>query len=60
MQALIKMYGQPHKLVLQNIGEVMDAHNIRTGDVKTFKMFALCVHSLVSMLELHGPEGTVE
>lgn len=60
MQALIKMYGQPHKLVLQNIAEVMDGPNIRTGDVKAFKLFALRVRSLVSMLEQLGPEGTVE
>ncbi|RXN38437.1 hypothetical protein ROHU_001105 [Labeo rohita] len=60
MQALIKMYGQPHKLVLQNIAEVMDGPNIRTGDVKAFKVFALRVRSLVSMLEQLGPEGTVE
>ncbi|RXN14040.1 hypothetical protein ROHU_028875 [Labeo rohita] len=60
MQALIKMYGQPHKLVLQNIAEVMDGPNIRTGDVKAFKLFALRVRSLVSMLEQLGSEGTVE
>ncbi|XP_026115567.1 uncharacterized protein LOC113094113 [Carassius auratus] len=60
MQALIKMYGQPHKLVLQNIAEVMDGSNIRTGDVKAFKLFALRVRSLVSMLEQLGAEGTVE
>ncbi|KAI7800557.1 hypothetical protein IRJ41_006145 [Triplophysa rosa] len=60
MQALVKMYGQPHKLVLQNIAEVMDGPNIKTGDVKAFKLFALRVRSLVSMLEQLGPEGTVE
>ncbi len=60
MQALIRMYGQPHKLVLQNIAEVMDGPNIRTGDVKAFKLFALRVRSLVSMLEQLGPKGTVE
>lgn len=60
LQALIKMYGQPHKLVLQNIAQVMDGPNIRTGDVKAFKQFALRVRSLVSMLEQLGPEGTVE
>ncbi|XP_067265288.1 uncharacterized protein [Chanodichthys erythropterus] len=60
MQALIKMYGQPHKLVLQNIAEVMEGPSIRTGDVKAFKLFALRVRSLVSMLEQLGPEGTVE
>nr|XP_021334729.1 uncharacterized protein LOC101884915 [Danio rerio] len=60
MQALINMYGQPHKLVLQNIAEVMDGPNIRTGDVEAFKLFALRVRSLVSMLEQLGPEGNVE
>ncbi|KAI2644390.1 C-type lectin domain family 4 member M [Labeo rohita] len=60
MQALIKMYREPHKLVLQNIAEVMDGPNIRTGDVEAFKPFVLRVCSLVSTLEQLGSEGTVE
>ncbi|KAI7811157.1 hypothetical protein IRJ41_011015 [Triplophysa rosa] len=50
MQALIKMYGQQHKLVLPNTAEVMDGPNTKTGDVKAFKLFSLRL----------GPEGTVE
>ncbi len=60
MQALITMYGQPHKLVLRNIAEVLEGPNIRSGDIKAFKLFALRVHSLVSMLEQLGSEGAVE
>lgn len=54
------MYGQPHKLVLRNISKVLEGPNIRSGDVKAFKLFALRVHSLVSMLEQLGSEGAAE
>ncbi|XP_062373449.1 uncharacterized protein LOC134061706 [Sardina pilchardus] len=60
MHALTRMYGQPHKLVLCHIAEVMDGPNISTGDEKNFRLFALRVRSLVSMLEQLGPEGRVE
>lgn len=54
MQALMKMYGQPHKLVLQNITEVLEGPNIRPGDVRAFKLFALHVRSLaVPVLNLN-------
>ncbi|XP_065099626.1 uncharacterized protein [Paramisgurnus dabryanus] len=60
MRALVKMYGEPHKLVLRNITEVLEGPNIKPGDVKAFKLFALRVRSLVSMLEQLGPEGAAE
>ncbi|NP_001410306.1 uncharacterized LOC100150025 [Danio rerio] len=60
MHALVKMYGQPHKLVLQSIAEVLESPNLKSGDVKSFKLFALRVRSLVSMLEQLGPEGVAE
>lgn len=60
MLVLIKMYGQPHKLALQRISEVMDGPRVRTGDVKAFNMFALQVRSLVGMLEQLGKGGNVE
>jgi len=60
MQALVKMYGQPHKLVLRNIAEVLEGPNLKPGDVKAFKFFALRVRSLVSMLEQLGSEGASE
>lgn len=60
MLALTKMYGQPHKLALQRISEMMDGPSIRTGDVKSFSMFALQVRSLVGMLEQLGRGGDVE
>ncbi|KAL0171405.1 hypothetical protein M9458_031716, partial [Cirrhinus mrigala] len=37
MQALVKMYGQPHKLVLRSITEVLEGPNLKPGDVKAFK-----------------------
>ncbi len=60
MRALITMYGQPHKLVLRNISEVLEGPNIKSGDVKAFRLFALRIRSLVSMLEQLGSEGRAE
>ncbi|XP_067274307.1 uncharacterized protein [Pseudorasbora parva] len=60
MRALNKMYGQPHQLALQRIAELMDGPNIRSGDVRAFRMFGLQVRSLVSMLQQLGPKGSVE
>ncbi|XP_076841847.1 uncharacterized protein LOC143485975 isoform X2 [Brachyhypopomus gauderio] len=60
MMALTKMYGQPHKLAVQRIAELMDSPNIRSGDVKSFRLFALNVRSLVGMLEQLGQRGQVE
>ncbi|KAI2668878.1 Polyprotein P3 [Labeo rohita] len=60
MRALNKMYGQPHHLALQRTAELMDGPNIRSGDVKAFRMFGLQVRSLVSMLEQLGEKGDVE
>ncbi len=60
MKALNKMYGQPHHLALQRIAELMDGPNIRSGEVKAFRMFGLQVRSLVSMLEQLGQKGSVE
>lgn len=60
MHALTRMYGQPHKLVLRHIAEVMDGPNISNDDEKNFRLFALRVRSLVSMLEQLGAEGRAE
>ncbi|KAJ8387997.1 hypothetical protein AAFF_G00147880 [Aldrovandia affinis] len=60
MLALTKMYGQPHKLAVQHIMELMDSPDVRSGDVKAFRLFALRVHSLVGMLKQEGRRGYVE
>lgn len=60
MLALTKMYGQPHKLAVQRIAEVMDGPDVRSGDGKAFRLFALRVRSLVGMLEQLGMRGRVE
>lgn len=57
---LTEQCGQPHKLDLQRIAEVLDAPTIRNGDVKSFRMFALRVKSLVGMLEELGEDGSME
>ncbi|KAJ8381465.1 hypothetical protein SKAU_G00022430 [Synaphobranchus kaupii] len=60
MDTLTKMYGQPHCLALQHIAKLMDGADVASGDVKSFRMFALRVRSLVSMLEQLGRKGRVE
>lgn len=60
MRALTDMYGQPHQLALQRIGNLMDGPSIRSGDVKSFKAFALRVRALVGMLNQLGSTGWTE
>ncbi|XDV22967.1 hypothetical protein PO909_027706, partial [Leuciscus waleckii] len=60
MEALNQQYGQPHQLALQRIAELMDGPNVSHGDVRAFRMFALKVRSLVSMLQQLGNKGYVE
>ncbi|KAE8276983.1 hypothetical protein D5F01_LYC25284 [Larimichthys crocea] len=60
MTALTKMYGQPHKLAVQRITELMDGPDVHSGDVKAFRLFALRVRSLVGMLEQLGSRGRME
>ncbi|XP_024117364.1 uncharacterized protein LOC112138933 [Oryzias melastigma] len=60
MASLTEMYGQPHKLALQRINEVLAEPPIRSGDSKGFRLFALKVRALVGMLEQLGREGKTE
>ncbi len=60
MLALTKTYGQPHKLAVQRITELMDGPDIQGGDVKAFCLFALRMRSLVGLLEQLGERGCVE
>ncbi|XP_056618245.1 uncharacterized protein LOC130432771 [Triplophysa dalaica] len=41
MAALNQQYGQPHQLALQRIAELIDGPNIQSGDIKSFRLFAL-------------------
>ncbi|XP_055013773.1 uncharacterized protein LOC129410260 [Boleophthalmus pectinirostris] len=60
MMALTEMYGQPQQLALKRISNVMDGPNIRTGDIKAFKSFALQIRALVGMLHQLGNQGWTE
>ncbi|KAG5274636.1 hypothetical protein AALO_G00138470, partial [Alosa alosa] len=61
MRSLIEHYGQPHKLSLRRIAEVMDGPDIRrSGDLTSFCRFALRVRALVGMLAQMGDEGSIE
>ncbi|KAI3377067.1 hypothetical protein L3Q82_000276 [Scortum barcoo] len=59
MAALNDRFGQPHQIALRRIAAVMDAPDIRRGDIAAFEKFALQVQSLVGMLTL-GSEGEAE
>uniref|UniRef100_A0AAV2LIV0 Polyprotein n=1 Tax=Knipowitschia caucasica TaxID=637954 RepID=A0AAV2LIV0_KNICA len=60
MRALNEMYGQPQQLALKRISNLMDGPNIRIGDIRAFKSFALQVRALVGMLHQLGREGYAE
>lgn len=60
MAALSEKFGQPHQLALRKIAGVMDAPDIRRGDVEAFERFALQIRALVGMLKTLGPDGEVE
>ncbi|CAI5670381.1 unnamed protein product [Oreochromis niloticus] len=60
MSSLIELYGQPHKLALQRITDVLSESPVRSGDSRAFRLFALKVRALVGMLEQLGKEGRAE
>lgn len=60
MEALTELYGQPHQLALQRISKLMEEPNVKTGDTKAFRQFALKVRALVGMLEQLGSNGETE
>lgn len=59
MGALTEMYGQPQQLALR-ISNLMDGPNIKSGDIRAFKSFALQVRALVGMLHQLGGQGWTE
>ncbi|KAI3370766.1 hypothetical protein L3Q82_007111 [Scortum barcoo] len=60
MAALNDRFGQPHQIALRRIAAVVDAPDIRRGDIAAFEKFALQVQSLVGMLKTLGSEGEAE
>ncbi|XP_077361589.1 uncharacterized protein LOC144006560 [Festucalex cinctus] len=60
MAALNDKFGQPHQIALRRISTVMDAPDVKRGDIAAFERFALVVQSLVGMLRTLGPEGEAE
>ncbi|KAM9753665.1 uncharacterized protein ACNS7B_006885 [Menidia menidia] len=60
MRALTEMYGQPQHLALKRITTLMDGPPIRSGDIRSFKSFALQVRALVGMLHQLGEQGRTE
>ncbi|KAK7878202.1 hypothetical protein WMY93_034382, partial [Mugilogobius chulae] len=60
MAALHDKFGQPHQLALRKIASVLEAPEVRRGDVAAFQKFSLQVQSLVGLLQTLGPEGEVE
>lgn len=60
MATLSEKFGQPHQLALRKIASVMNAPDIRHGDVEAFERFALQIRALVGMLKTLGPDGEAE
>nr|XP_055027021.1 uncharacterized protein LOC129416681 [Misgurnus anguillicaudatus] len=60
MRSLTALYGQPHQLALQRIAELMDGPTIKSGDIRSFRLFALKVRALVGMLDQLGAKGWTE
>ena len=60
MAALTELYGQPHKLALQRITEVLAEPQVKSGDTRGFRLFALKVRALVGMLDQLGTKGKTE
>ncbi|XP_035460710.2 uncharacterized protein LOC118283111 isoform X1 [Scophthalmus maximus] len=60
MRALTEMFGQPHQLASKRISNLMDGPNIRTGDVKAFRSFAVQIRALVGILQQMGRQSWTE
>ena len=60
MASLTELYGQPHRLALQRINEVLAESPVKSGDSRGFRLFALKVRALVGMLDQLGREGRTE
>lgn len=60
MAALNERYGQPHKLALKKIAQVMDSSDVRRGDTEAFERLPLQIRALVGMLNTLGPQGEAE
>lgn len=56
MAALNDKFGQPHQIALRRISVVMDAPDVKRGDLDAFERFALQIQSLVGMLRTLGSE----
>ncbi|XP_023806317.1 SH3 and multiple ankyrin repeat domains protein 2 isoform X1 [Oryzias latipes] len=60
LAALHDKFGQPHQLALRKIASVLDAPEVKRGDIAAFQKFALQIQSLVGLLQTLGPEVEVE
>ncbi|KAL0151949.1 hypothetical protein M9458_052756 [Cirrhinus mrigala] len=60
MRSLTALYGQPHELALQRIAELMNGPKIKSGDIRSFRLYALQVRALVGMLDQLGAKGSTE
>lgn len=60
MAALYDKFGQPHQLALRKIASVLEAPEVRRGDISAFQKFSLQIQSLVGLLQTLGPAGETE
>ncbi|XP_057688209.1 uncharacterized protein LOC130913548 [Corythoichthys intestinalis] len=60
MAALHEKFGQPHQLALRKIAAVLEAPEVKRGDIAAFQKFSLQIQSLVGLLQTLGPAGEIE
>lgn len=60
LAALNEKFGQPHQLALKKIASVLEAPDVKHGDIAACQKIPLQVQSLVGLLKTLGPEGEIE
>lgn len=60
MKMLTDMYGQPDRIIIQQIRALVNGPDIQTGDKHAFLIFVLRVRSMVEMLKQQGNQSHYE
>lgn len=60
MKVLTNMYGQPDRIITQQVRALVNGPDIQTGDKHAFLIFVLRVRSMVDMLNQHGIQSHYE
>lgn len=60
MKVLTNMYGQPDRIIIQQVRALVNGPDIQTGDKHAFLIFVLRVRSMVEMLKQQGIQRRYE